>query len=289
MRSHRSILHVDMDAFFASVEQLDNPQLKGKPVLVGYDGPRGVVAAASYESRVFGCRSAQPIGMARRLCPSAIVVPVRHGRYRDVSRQVFSIFERYTPMIEPLSLDEAFLDVTGSERLHGSGPEIANRIRSDIAKEVHLTASVGVAPNKFLAKLASDMNKPDGLTIVAPDKIESILESLPVSRMWGVGPKMAQTLAGLMVKTIGDLRRISFDALSRRVEARRRPNIFKSWPPGSTIARSSPIAKPKASARNRRSASMWTCRPRWPMFCSNKPSRWHGVFVVTGCGRRTSR
>jgi DNA polymerase-4 len=176
------------------------------------------------------------MAMARRLCPRAIVVPVRHSRYRDVSRQVFSVFERYTPMIEPLSLDEAFLDVTGSERLHGSGPDIARRIRAEIKHEVQLTASVGVARNKFLAKLASDMNKPDGLTVVPPDKIESILEALPVSRMWGVGPRTADMLAGLAVKTIGDLRRVSFDALARRV-GREEAEHFQKHRAGTNVRR----------------------------------------------------
>jgi DNA polymerase-4 len=215
--SSRTILHVDMDAFFASVEQLDNPALRGKPVLVGYDGARGVVAAASYESRVFGCRSAQPIAVAKRLCPQAIIVPVRHGRYREESRKVFAIFERYTPVIEPLSIDEAFLDVTGSERLHGSGEAIAARIKQQVHDETGLTASVGVAPNKFLAKLASDLNKPNGLTIVRDGQVDALLEPMSVSRIWGVGPKMAGMLAGLGITTIGQLRKMPIDVLARRV------------------------------------------------------------------------
>src|SRR4051794_3698825 len=145
----RAILHVDMDAFFASVEQLDDPRLRGKPVLVGYDGPRGVVAAASYEAREFGCHSAQPIGAAKRLCAHAIIVPVRGERYRELSSQMFGILERFSPVVEPLSVDEAFLDLTGTERLQGPAEVVARRLKETIRAELSLTASVGVAPNKF--------------------------------------------------------------------------------------------------------------------------------------------
>src|SRR6187551_3527672 len=172
MTAPRAILHVDMDAFFASVEVLDNPALAGKPVLVGHDGPRGVVAAASYEARKFGCHSAQPMAIAKRNCPHAIVVPGHFARYREESEKVFAIFERYTPVIQPLSIDEAFLDVTGSLRLHGTGPDIARKIKDAIRRETGLTGSVGVAPNKFLAKLASDMDKPDGLVVITEADID---------------------------------------------------------------------------------------------------------------------
>src|SRR5688500_8114444 len=151
----RAILHVDMDAFFASVEQLDDPRLRGKPVLVGGDGPRGVVAAASYEARVFGCHSAQPMAIAKRLCPQAIVVRGHFDRYREESRKVFTILERFTPAVEPVSIDEAFLDVTASQPIFGEPETIARRIKDRILSETKLTGSVGVAPNKFLAKLAS--------------------------------------------------------------------------------------------------------------------------------------
>jgi DNA polymerase-4 len=213
----RAILHVDMDAFFASVEQLDEPRLQGKPVLVGYAGPRGVVAAASYEARVFGCRSAQPMSVALRNCPHAIVMPVRFGRYREISDRVFQILESFTPIVEPLSIDEAFLDITDSQRLLGEPKPIARRIKEQIRRTTGLTASVGVAGNKFLAKLASDMNKPDGLTVIGPEEAESILAPLPVGRIWGIGPKTAGRLEGLGIKTIGDLRKLPLDVLERRI------------------------------------------------------------------------
>lgn len=204
----RTILHVDMDAFFASVEQRDNPALRGRPVLVGGTGSRGVVSTASYEARVFGCRSAMPMAQARRLCPEAIVVPGRYHAYRDASKLVYGVFERFTDRIQPMGLDEAFLDVTGSRKLFGTGEQIAEQIRAQIRQETQLTASVGVAPNKFLAKLASDLNKPDGLTVITPQTIDTILPPLPISRIWGIGPKSAARLQGLGMKTIGDLRRM---------------------------------------------------------------------------------
>ncbi|MEX0876704.1 MAG: DNA polymerase IV, partial [Phycisphaerales bacterium] len=171
MSTDRVILHVDMDAFFASVEQRDHPELRGRPVLVGGDGPRGVVAAASYEARVFGCHSAQPMSIAKRLCPGAIVVGGRFSEYKAASRQVFAILERFSPLIQPISIDEAFVDVTGSIRLLGPPVGIAREIRRLVKQEVNLTCSVGVAPNKFLAKLASDMDKPDGLFVIEPGRV----------------------------------------------------------------------------------------------------------------------
>jgi DNA polymerase IV len=216
VNEERSILHVDMDAFYAAVEQLDQPRLRGRPVLVGHDGPRGVVTTASYEARPFGCRSAQPMAVAKRLCPQAIVVPTRFQRYHEVSAQVFDILDDFTPLIEPLSIDEAFLDVTGSLKLLGDGPAIARQIRQRIHAEVKLTASVGVAANKFLAKLASDMNKPDGLTMINREDVERILPPLSVSRIWGIGPKTAARLEALAIRTIGDIRRLPLDLLIER-------------------------------------------------------------------------
>ncbi len=201
----RSILHVDMDAFYASVEQLDDPALRGRPVLVGGTRPRGVVCAASYEARKFGCRSAQPMVVARRLCPHAVVVPPRFHRYHEVSEAMFAILHDVSPLVEPLSIDEAFVDVTGTERLFGPAVEVARGIRRRIKDELRVTASVGVAPNKFLAKLASDADKPDGLTIVAPDRVTEFLDPLPIERMWGVGPATAQRFRAVGVTTIGAL------------------------------------------------------------------------------------
>jgi DNA polymerase-4 len=216
MSPERAILHVDMDAFFAAIEQLDNPALRGKPVLVGHDGPRGVVAAASYEAREWGCRSAQPMAVAKRNCPKAIIVPVRGSRYREVSAQLFDLLHEYTPAVEPLSVDEAFLDLTGTERLHGP-PEVAARaIKHEIKQRLRLTASIGVAPNKFLAKLASDLEKPDGLTIIRAADIDRVLPPLPVTRLWGVGPAAAAALDAIGVKTIGDLRRAEVSRLTQR-------------------------------------------------------------------------
>ncbi|MHC4347976.1 MAG: DNA polymerase IV [Planctomycetota bacterium] len=209
----RAILHVDMDAFFASIEQRDDPDLRGKPVLVGGEGRRGVVAAASYEARAFGCHSAQPMAVAKRNCPQAVVVPPRGRRYREVSQRVFEILEAFTPLVEPLSIDEAFLDVTGSRRLHGTPQQIAETIKKRVREELGVTASVGVAPNKFLAKLASDLDKPDGLTIIEPDRIEQTLDGLPISRMWGVGPATARKMRDLGVETFGDLQRYPVEAL----------------------------------------------------------------------------
>lgn len=201
----RQILHIDMDAFFASVEQLDDPKLRGKPVLVGGASRRGVVAAASYEARPFGARSAMPMMEALRRCPNAIVVPARMQRYQEVSEQVFGIFERYTPLVEGLSVDEAFLDVTGSAALFGDGETIARRIKKDVRDETGLTASAGVAPSKFVAKIASDMDKPDGLVVVREGEVGRFLAPLDVDRMWGVGPTAAARLRQAGFHTIGDL------------------------------------------------------------------------------------
>ena len=217
MAAPRAILHVDMDAFFASIEQRDRPELRGRPVLVGGDGPRGVVAAASYEARAFGCHSAQPMAIARRGCPHAVIVPPRGGRYREVSERVFAVLESFTPLVEPLSIDEAFLDVAGSRRLFGGSREMAASIKSQIAGTLGLTASVGVASNKFLAKLASDLDKPDGLTVIEPDEVERTLEGMPIGRMWGVGPATEERLRGLGITTFGELGRYPVDVLEKHL------------------------------------------------------------------------
>jgi len=214
----RVILHVDMDAFFASVEQLDHPALRGRPVVVGAPADqRGVVAAASYEARRFGIHSAMPSGEAVRRCPEAVFMPPRMARYQEVSGVVFAIFDRFTPLVEPLSIDEAFLDVTGSQTLFGSGEDMAQAIRRTIREETGLTASVGVASNKYLAKLASDMNKPDGLMVVprSREKIIAFLAPLPVGRIWGVGTVLQKQLNGAGIMTIGDLQRCALPVLEQ--------------------------------------------------------------------------
>jgi DNA polymerase-4 len=200
-----TILHVDMDAFYASVEQRDRPELRGLPVIVGGVGGRGVVSAASYEARRFGVHSAQPTATARRLCPHGVFLPVRMRRYAEVARQIRDVFFSFTPLVEPLSLDEAFLDVRGCVRLLGPAEEIARQIKERIRTETGLTASVGVAPNKFLAKLAGDLGKPDGLVVLPPERVGAFLAPLPVGRLWGVGARGEKRLHGLGVYTVGQL------------------------------------------------------------------------------------
>ncbi len=204
----RAIIHVDMDAFYASVEQHDFPQYRGQPVIVGGTGGRGVVAAASYEVRKFGVFSAMPIGQARRLCPQAIILPVRMSRYREVSAQVFRIFRQVTPEVEGLSLDEAFLDVTASLALLGSIETIGAFLRAEIMNHTGLHASVGMAHNKFLAKLASDVGKPRGFVHVPSDGVRAFLDPMPVNRIWGIGKKTLPKMHKLGVLTIGQLRKI---------------------------------------------------------------------------------
>lgn len=213
----RNILHVDMDAFFAAVEQMDQPALRGRPVLVGHAGPRGVVAAASYEARAFGCHSAQPMSVALRNCPAAVVLPGRFHRYHEISQRVFAILARFTPLVEPVSVDEAFLDVTASVPLFGPAKQIARRIREEIHRTVGLTASVGVAPNKFLAKLASDLKKPDALVVLDESNIATILPPLSISRIHGIGPRTAERLADIGIRTFADLARTPLDVLKTRV------------------------------------------------------------------------
>ena len=213
-----AILHVDMDAFYASVEMRDEPSLRGLPVCVG--GPsdkRGVIAAASYEAREFGVHSAMPTAQAKRLCPDLVLLPANFDKYTSVSREIMSIFHRYTPIVEPLSLDEAFLDLSGTERLFGDAIDVGHRIKDDIKREVALVASIGVAPSKFLAKLASDLDKPDGFRVIEESEIRTVLDPLPVSKIFGVGPRTAKRLESLGVTTVGDL------------ATRSRPDVLKEF------------------------------------------------------------
>jgi len=214
--SFRKIVHVDMDAFYASVEQRDDPQLRGKPVVVAWRGARSVVCAASYEARTFGVRSAMPAVRAERLCPQAIFVPPDFTRYKAVSRQVREIFARHTDLIEPLSLDEAYLDVTVTKTGLPTATETAEAIRAAIREETQLTASAGVAPNKFLAKIASDWRKPDGQFVIRPHQVLAFLEPLPVGRLPGVGKVMEGKLAQLGITTVGDLRALRVEELELR-------------------------------------------------------------------------
>jgi DNA polymerase-4 len=207
MSEHRSILHVDMDAFYAAVEQFDNPELAGQPVVVGGTGGRGVVAAASYEVRRFGVHSAMPMREALRRCPQAVVVRPRFKRYREISAQVFEIFGEFTDLVQGLSLDEAFLDVTGSVGLFGSAEAMAREIKNRIRARTGLTASVGVSHNKLLAKLASEMAKPDGLTVIRPADVTATLDPMPVRRLHGIGAKTAARLEQQGIYTLGQLRR----------------------------------------------------------------------------------
>jgi DNA polymerase-4 len=212
----KHIIHLDMDAFYPSVEVLDSPELKGKPVIVGGSKERGVVSSASYEARKFGVHSAQPMATAMRLCPNGIVLPVRMARYKEVSEQVFEIFYLFTPLVEPLSIDEAFLDVTGSIRLLGSAIEIAKKIKQMVVVKTGLTISAGVAPSKFVAKIASDMEKPDGLTVVAADKVRDFLDPLPIKKMWGVGKVTQEALSRLSIHTFKDLRQMPVGVLEKK-------------------------------------------------------------------------
>ena len=211
----RAILHIDMDAFYASVEEQDRPELKGKPLIVGGTGGRGVVAAASYAVRRFGVRSAMPMREALRRCPQAVCVAPRMARYKEVSEQVFAIFHEFTPLVEGLSLDEAFLDVTSSQRLLGSAESMGREIRGRIRLETGLTASVGIAPNKLLAKIASDLNKPDGMCRLDPDHAREIIDGLPVEKLFGLGPRTLPAVHAVGIRSFGDLRKAGEDTLRR--------------------------------------------------------------------------
>jgi len=212
----RSILHVDMDAFFASLAQLDHPSLRGKAVLTGGRGSRGVVTAASYEARRYGCRSAMPMAVARRLCPHAIVTNVPGQRIHEASEAVFTVLRDVSPLVEPVSVDEAFVDVTGTEPLHGDAATLARRLKARIQQHVELTASIGVSCNKFLAKLASDMDKPDGLTVIRAEDVDRVLPPMPVERIHGIGPVTAKRLHAEGIRTIGDVRALGLERLRRR-------------------------------------------------------------------------
>ena len=218
MTGPRAIVHVDMDAFYASVEQRDRPELRGRPVIVGADPKgRGVVSAASYEARVFGVRSAMPIGKAARLCPDGVFLPVDMDKYVGASRQIMAILGDFSPLVEPVSVDEAFVDLTGTASLFGPAPDAVREIKRRIRAETGLTASAGLAANKFIAKVASDLEKPDGLVVVAPGREAEFLAPLPIERLWGVGKATAKDLAALGIATIGQLQRLARATLVARL------------------------------------------------------------------------
>jgi DNA polymerase-4 len=216
MSTHATIVHVDMDAFYASVAERDDPSLRGKALVVGA-GARGVVLSANYEARKFGIRAAMPVGRAQRMAPHAIFVPPNHARYSEVSDAIMKIFADFTPLVEPLSLDEAFLDVTGARRLLGTGREIGTEIRRRVFEQEGITCSVGIAPSKFIAKLASGHCKPNGLLEIAPDRILTFLHPLPVSALWGVGPKTAESLEQLGLRTVEDVAKLPRATLIRAI------------------------------------------------------------------------
>ena len=213
----KAIIHLDMDAFYAAVEVLDDPTLRSKPVIVGGGKERGVVSSASYEARKFGVHSAQPTATAMRLCPHGIFLPVRMQRYKEISQRIFEIFHGFSPLVEPLSLDEAFLDVTDSIRLFGAPAVIAKKIKQQVVAKTGLTVSAGVAPSKFVAKIASEIQKPDGLTIVPQRKVRDFLDPLCIDNLWGVGKATHKALSHLGVKTIGDLSRVPAELMVRRL------------------------------------------------------------------------
>ncbi|MBR3445521.1 MAG: DNA polymerase IV [Prevotella sp.] len=212
--AYRKIIHIDMDAFFAAVEQRDHPELRGKPIAVGFDGPRGVVATASYEARRYGIHSAMSIVRAKYLCPELTIVFPDHTHYKEVSMEVQEIFREYTDVIEPLSIDEAFLDVTENKKGMEMAVDIAREIRERIRQQLHLTASAGISYNKFLAKIASDMRKPDGMCVVHPDRADEFIAQLKIEKFWGVGPKTAMRFHRMGVFNGADLRKLTMEQLS---------------------------------------------------------------------------
>ena len=264
----RLVMHVDMDAFYASGEQLDHEEYRGKPVIVAGLGKRSVVSTCSYEARKFGVRSAMTTARAMQLCPQGIFVEGNFRRYSEVSREIFKIFDRYSPVVEPLSIDEAFLDLTGMERLMESPRQYAMKLKEEIRARTGIVASAGIAPNKFLAKLASDLEKPDGLTIIEEDRVQEVLAPLPVSRIWGVGKKSNQVLADMGIMRIGQLLQADYRQLERRLGPSMAKHLYAGgrmtgrWLPGS---QPSPLAMrlpfPRIfRGRRRRSRCCWSCR-----------------------------
>jgi len=211
------ILHIDMDAFYASVEQLDHPEFKGRCVIVGGQSNRSVVSAASYEARKFGVHSAMPMFQARQKCPEGIVLAPRMDRYKELSRTIMNLLKDFTPLLEVVSIDEAYMDLSGSDKLHGDPVDVGTQLKKTIKAAVNLTCSVGIAPNKFLAKIASDINKPDGLTVIRENEVDDFIQSLAIQKVPGVGKKTAAQLGRMGIRTLGDVRRFSEDTLTKRL------------------------------------------------------------------------
>ena len=287
--AQRTILHVDLDAFFAAVEQRDRPELRGRPVIVGGEpGSRGVVSAASYEARKFGVHSAMSLREASRRCPNGVFLPVDGRRYQQASRDVMAILRRYTPLVEPISIDEAFLDVTGSAGLFGDGPTIAARIKAAVQADVGLTASVGVASNKLVAKVASDLRKPDGLVVVPAGEEAAFLAPLPIGRLWGVGEKTAVALADYGVRTIGDLAALSGTVMEGRfgkhgASLAERARGIDTDPVHD--GRPGQVRRPRAHVRSRTRPTRRSSNGR----CSPWPTGWAGGSGRPAFGRARSR
>lgn len=242
----RVIIHIDMDAFYASVEQLDNPSLKGEPVIVGgKPNQRGVVSAASYEAREYGVHSAMPLRQAYKLCPHAVFLPVNHERYEQISEEIMKTLKNYTPLVKPVSLDEAFMDVTHSQSLFGRAEEIAKKIKKQIKDKLGLTASVGIAPNMFLAKIASDLNKPDGFVVIKPGEEKRFLEKLLISKMRGVGHVTEKALKSLGIKTIGQLAAYPVEVLKSKFGSKYGEQLYK-LAKGIDESEVTPESKPKS-------------------------------------------
>jgi DNA polymerase-4 len=284
-----NILHVDMDAFYASVEVRDRPDLAGRPVIVGATGGRGVVLSATYEARTFGVRSAMPVGQARRLCPHAIFVPPRHGLYGAVSKEVMSIFRAVTPEVEPLSLDEAFLDVSGSLRRLGPPAAIGAQIRRQVSQQQRITCSVGIATTKFVAKLASVHCKPDGLLVIPADGVLEFLHPLPVSALWGVGERTGQILARLGLRTVGDIASAPPGALERELGRATAAHLAAlAW------GRDERKVVPMSTIRRRSAGNCCACRDAQRAACAHRawpPVQWSSSsgWPISGPSRDRGR
>lgn len=285
----RIVVHADMDAFFAAVEQHDRPELRGKPVIVGFPGPRSVVSTASYEARPYGVGSAMPMVQALRRCPDAVVIPPRFERYKEVSRKVMEVFASFSPLVEPLSLDEAFLDMTGTEALFGPPEEMGRRLKVAVRDATGLTVSVGISATKFVAKVASDFRKPDGLTVVPPERVAAFLHPLPVRRLWGVGPRAEEKLHRLGLRTIGDVAAASRSFLEAELGSM--GLHLHRLAHGDDPRQVQPHREARSMEPKSRSTATWWEKPRCGPMSAGPPTRWPGGSGVpassaAACGSR---